>query len=287
MAGALADALAFAHEGRPAGPAPVLAVGSISDDTQLTLATCRALAEDGEPTPERIAEHLVRWHREVGFTGLGAATAKAIRELGVGGHWALVGRKGEMAAGNGAAVRVAPLAFVLDLDRRADRQRLRDICRITHHSDEAYVGALAIALTVRAAWTGRWTDRASLFTHLLEQLPDTRVRDRLHEVEPLADATTEEVAAAFGASGYVVESVPLAIHAFCASAESDFVEMVRSIVAAGGDCDSTASMAAQSFGALRGEAALPHERVANLDPIVDEVVVRLVDTLHRRHERSG
>jgi len=280
LGGAVADALAFGHEGRRAGPSPELRVGSVSDDTQLTLATCEAvIAAKGEVRPDEVAEQLVRWHRSRGFVGVGAATAKAIRELSVGGHWALVGRKGEMAAGNGAAIRVAPLAFALDATTRRGRQVLRDVCRITHHSDEAYVGALAIALTIRYACAGDWPGRDALFDRLLDALPDTRVRDRLAVVRDHADDSILEVADAYGTSGYVVESVPLAIHAFCWAAErGDFSAMVGQIVEAGGDCDSIGSMAGQCFGARFTEARLP-AAVAELPPEVREIASRFSRTL--------
>lgn len=279
LGGALADALAFAHEGRAPGPAPPLRVGSISDDTQLTLATCEALiSAKGELQPDIVAEHFVRWHRQHGFVGIGAATAKAGRELSVGGHWALVGRKGEMAAGNGAAIRVAPLAFVLDLSTRRGRQALRDVSRITHHSDEAYVGALAIALTVQQAAT-EWSGRAALLERLAAELPDTAVRDRIvdvaeHEGTPIADLAVQ-----LGSSGYVVESVPLAIHAFCSKADGDYIEMVTEIVEAGGDCDSIASMAGQCFGALRGVDALPSDLLDQLPGVVEQVSSQLQEHL--------
>lgn len=53
-------------------------------------------------------------------------------------------------AGNGAAMRIAPLAFHVDPALAQDRQVIRDVCRITHHNDEAYVGALAIVGAVRS-----------------------------------------------------------------------------------------------------------------------------------------
>jgi len=59
-----------------------------------------------------------------------------------GTHWPLSGRSGEYAAGNGAAMRIAPLAFFVDASTR--QQLIRDVCIITHKNDEAFVGCLAI-----------------------------------------------------------------------------------------------------------------------------------------------
>lgn len=282
FAGALADAMAFAHEGRAPGPAPPLWVGEVSDDTQLTLATCEALRrKHGEVHPEVVAEQLVAWHLGPGFAGLGASTRKALGELCAGGHWALVGRKGEMGAGNGAAIRVAPLAFVLDFNEQTDRRRLRDGCRITHHNDEAYVGALAIALVIQDALRRGWRGRESVFAMLEKELPDTRVRDRVMALGSIDSAEPIfQIAQTFGNSGYVVDSVPLAIVSYCWAAENrDFEGMVEQVVAAGGDCDSIGSMAGQCYGALVGEAGLPSSFVAQLPPVVGDVVDRLFAAL--------
>ena len=45
-------------------------------------------------------------------------------------------------------MRIAPLAFFLDPEDAGDRQLIRDVCRITHHNEEAYVGALAVVTAV-------------------------------------------------------------------------------------------------------------------------------------------
>ncbi|MBZ0118346.1 MAG: ADP-ribosylglycohydrolase family protein, partial [Sandaracinaceae bacterium] len=156
------------------------------------------------------------------------------------------------------------------------------------HSDEAYTGALAIALTIQDAWQRGWRGRDALLDLLLDELPDTRLRDRIAELRA-ANATIGEAAARFGTSGYVVESVPLAIHAYCAAAEGGdslpapaaaarFSTMVAHVVQAGGDCDSVASMAAQCLGALRGERALPADQVAELPAYVGQIADALAQT---------
>src|SRR5262249_56987659 len=85
-------------------------------------------------SPAAIADHFAHWFRQGRVTGVGASTLKALRDLAAGAHWALAGRKGERGAGNGAAMRVAPLAFCLDPEEPEQRTALRDVCRVTHHN---------------------------------------------------------------------------------------------------------------------------------------------------------
>lgn len=157
-----------------------------------------------------------------------------------------------MAAGNGAAIRIAPLAFVLDPNARIGRLRIRDVSRITHHSDEAYVGALALCLAIHSALKREAIDVAALAS----QLPDTGVRDRLFALSTWG-GSLEDAALEFGNSGYVVESVPLAIWAASTAKEGESRSLIERVVCLGGDCDSIASMSGQILGARFGMKALP------------------------------
>ena len=182
--GAIGDALGSAYEGKsPPIQFDESLDWNITDDTQLGLATCRAITVAHRVDPAAIADAFADAFRNQCVSRMGAATYQALEGLVAGGHWALVGRKGEQAAGNGAAMRVAPLAFCLDPENAQDRRTLRDVCRITHHHDEAYVGALAVVHAVNRAWNGCWTGGPGLVSSVAEQLPDSRVRDRLREFE--------------------------------------------------------------------------------------------------------
>lgn len=178
----------------------------ISDDTQLTIATCEAIIEaGGEVRPDLIASRFAEWHKFNRVTKIGASTYKALNELVAGGHWALVGRKGEHAAGNGAAMRIAPLAFCLDPMKDSDRRTIRDVSRITHHHEEAYAGALAVILAIKFVLAGQWDDSGGLMNLVAERLPDTSVRDRLIKIAELDETVSlSEIAENFGCSGYVV-----------------------------------------------------------------------------------
>lgn len=215
---------------------------SFSDDTQLTLATCEAILAFGRPEPSVIAARMREWFTSRKVTGLGSSTLKALRDLEAGAHWALAGARGERAAGNGAAMRAAPLAFFLDPSDVADRVVLRDITRITHHHDEAYVGALAVVIAIRRAAAGEdWSNDAVALL-----LPDTRVRDNLGSAAPLSglDAVFSEV----GASGFVAETIPMAFETARRMLDVGVEPAMQELNALGGDSDTIGSIAGQICG---------------------------------------
>lgn len=269
IGGAIGDALGLPFEGQ-VGPIEYShpEYWSLSDDTQLTLATCEALIGKKRVDPESIALGLCTWFREGRIHGIGASTLKAIRELDEGGHWALVGRKGEMAAGNGAAMRIAPLGFMLDPRDYSDRVVLRDICHITHHSDEAYIGALAVVAAIHLVAYKQHALKPSLLGAIRDILPDSNVRDRLTELaDSVQKISIQECGTQFGCSGYVADSVPLALAAVVCTPELGFEGILRAIIECGGDTDTTASIAGQIAGAACGIDRLPPglaERVPGL-----------------------
>ena len=264
MAGALGDAIGAHFEGAPAADDYQLPTTlSVTDDTQLTIATCESVIQLGCVKPESVANNFLQWFRQRRIRGIGSSTLKSLTELDAGGHWAMVGATGERSAGNGAAMRIAPLAFVLDPDVDSDRQTIRDVCRITHRNDEAYIGALAIVRAIRHVIDAKPLDYKFL-TALIDLIPDSRVRDRLIVVRD-SSLSVIEYAATFAPSGYVVDSVPLSILA--AMRSSDLIETIRQIVQCGGDTDTIASMYGQIMGAALGTNGLPMEIINQIDAV--------------------
>jgi ADP-ribosyl-[dinitrogen reductase] hydrolase len=255
---------------------------NLSDDTQMTLATCEAISRRGYVDPSAIASVLGSWFKEKRITGVGASTLKALSELNIGGHWALVGRKGEMGAGNGAAMRIAPLAFCLNPKDHKARVLIRDVCRITHHNEEAYVGALAVALSVHAACEEAWTGENNLIRLVIEHLPDSSVRDRLNEIAELDQGVSIQGAAVrFGCSSYVVESIPFVLFGVQRIRQLGFPALLEEVISCGGDTDTNASIAGQIIGTLIGQAELPHQmidRVPNLN-LINEIAVEFSETV--------
>ena len=96
---------------------------------------------------------------------------------------------------------------------------------------------------------------------IIEQIPDTRVRDRLVEIKDLK--TLEEIGQ-IGSNGYVVNSVPLAIAAANKVREIGIEEMYLQLIEIGGDTDTNCSIAGQIAGALIGRKDIPEKLVNKL-----------------------
>lgn len=240
---------------------------TLSDDTQLTLATCEAIiGSGGSVDPAAIAARMLAWFRERRITGIGSSTLKAMRDLDAGAHWALAGARGERAGGNGAAMRIAPLAFLLDPAVPAERTAIRDVARITHHHEEAYAGALAVVVAIRHAARGRLAELEAI----ANELPDTRVRDNLLALSGRGNMAPAEIAATIGASGFAAESVPFAIAVAPRMLGGAFEATLHEINAAGGDTDTIGSIAGQIAGAALGEDSLPIHLLAGV-PAADLV----------------
>lgn len=274
IGGAIGDALGGYYEGMDV----VSEVSDthrwlLSDDTQLTLATCEAIAETAQVDPSKIAERMLFWYNKGRLSGLGSSTLKALRELQMGGHWALVGRQGAFAAGNGAAMRIAPLAF----KSQVDRFTLQDVCSITHKNDEAYCGALAQYTALGLSLTNSWSLSHPLCEQVVKELPDCAVRDRLNDMIEGRGLSIAEMGKRYPSSGYVVDSVPLAIFAAGKMGELNFAEVLYELIKVGGDTDTLCSMAGQVMASFGGLECIPetwHIRFSQLRaaPLIDRIV---------------
>jgi ADP-ribosyl-[dinitrogen reductase] hydrolase len=252
--GAIGDSIGGKYEGTDSNLASDFNFDwSISDDTQLTLATCEAIFDSEKIYPEKVAARFLDWYNRRKLTGLGSSTLKALRELQIGGHWALVGRSGEYAAGNGAAMRIAPLAF----KRQVDRETIKNICTITHKNDEAYTGALAIYYSIVNAINSDWIGNTDLIEKVIVELPDTRVRDRLIELGSMKDLAIGEIGRRYKPTGYVVDSVPISIFAAQKISELGINEIFTELIKVGGDTDTSCSMTGQIVGSLIGDKEIP------------------------------
>jgi ADP-ribosylglycohydrolase len=270
LLGAIGDAWGSAYENQPLPDEKAFylfkepekpKIWQFTDDTQLTLATCEAILEDVTIASNTLVKYFLKYYNAGQIHGIGAATLKALQELNLGAHWSQTGRKGEFAAGNGSAMRIAPLGFIEDISR----ERIREISYITHQNEEAYVGALAVVLAIKEILKGNW-ENDSLLMKIIPQLPDTNVKDRLITLQKMEHVSIQE-AGKLGSNGYVVNSVPLAIFAAQKIQSQSIEHIFESLIEVGGDTDTNCSIAGQLIGAMVGIDNIPQKLIDNIKPL--------------------
>ncbi|WP_299261095.1 ADP-ribosylglycohydrolase family protein [uncultured Aquimarina sp.] len=226
----------------------------ITDDTQLTIITCEALLKNQELKPELLSKYFIDYFSKGIIRGIGASTLKAFQELQIGMDWSQTGRRGEYAAGNGAAMRIAPLAFFDTITRN----KIEEICSITHNNSEAYIGALAIIISIKTILNGNWLNNTSLLRLVADRLPSSNVRERIFELSDLENnISIIEAANKFGNNGYVVNSVPFCIFAASKIKNKHISFIFDEIIESEGDTDTNCSITGQICGAYLGIDEIP------------------------------
>lgn len=166
-------------------------------------------------------------------------------------HWALHdGDDGCGSIGNGAAMRVAPVAAVAD-DLRATREIARQSAVVTHEVEHAIAGAEAIASAAFLARTGETKDgiRRYITTEFGYDL----------------DVDLNRLRPTFRFSSDCRVTVPVAIAAFLQS--ENLESTIRLAISVGGDTDTIACMAGSIAGYFWPiETSIRQRTVEQLDP---------------------
>ncbi len=253
VVGPVLDQVQGFHESTQRG----LAAGQWTDDTQMSLCLARSLVHRGQADPEDIAREYLGWFQSDDVRGIGTTTFHALYRLEAGASWRESGIEGEQAAGNGTAMRAAPLGLLY----HGDVEKLRDACaldaEITHKNAEAIAGSQAVAFLVARLVAGALPER-DLLQETVKVVAGSRVAENLRRSSELLRRKVNPLQAseALGVGGYVVETV--ARSAFCFfHAPDDFGVAVTAAVRAGGDTDTAGAITGAWSGARVGLAGIP------------------------------
>lgn len=282
------DALGMPYEARPPGEIPErlemeearLGRGTYTDDTQMAIAVCESLLRCDRVDEEDLAAAMAEAFDPRRGYGPGTTTVVRLWREGVPhGEAALRLFGGEGSAGNGAAMRVAPvgLRFARNPERCAAEARRQ--ARLTHAHPLGIDGAAAQAVAVAAAVRGDDHVAAAIEAAQTEEL-----RARLRAAAELAEHGAEPADAArlLGATVAAHESVPAAL---LAAAAPTFEDALTFAVRCGGDTDTVAAMAGAVAGARHGVEAIPARWLDALEDgakgrtHVERLAARLADRL--------
>jgi ADP-ribosyl-[dinitrogen reductase] hydrolase len=232
-----------------------LGPGMYSDDTQMSLMVAESLIENKGFNPEDLASRYVDWIVSKRARGYGKTTLFAIQNLLQGKSYKESGIAGSY--GNGTAMRAAPFGVFF----RDDPQTLIKVAKIdsaiTHASEEAEAGSLAIALASAAACNGT---TSTLLDQLWEVLPESKTKSAVYSLDSLLDSpyiTAEQALRLIGTKGDVRQTVPAALYCFLKF--DNYHDAVLAAIKAGGDTDTTAAIVGALFGAKLGAKGIDHD----------------------------
>ena len=283
---AVGDALGTPFEGKPMSPEmdeatllrdfiemPGWPKGQYTDDTMLTLALARSIEEHGGVAGGHIIHEFAELWRKGTIIGAGSATNDAIGNY-IYQHkpWDQCGAPiGD--AGNGAAMRAAPIGLWYYDDLEAIIPAAIEASEVTHRDPRSIAAAVAVALMAAYAVKADSldpTDILHLIAGLLLQV-DTGVSDHVMRLadwieEPEEEAIRRIVATGqFGpwrgtwAGGITAYAVPtLLISFFCfLRYQDDFGKAVSRAILTRGDTDTAGAITGSLCGALMGSGAIP------------------------------
>jgi poly(ADP-ribose) glycohydrolase ARH3 len=277
LGAALGDALGRGFEGHPAPSASEVrdvlrAHGTLryTDDTAMTIALAESLVAVGDLDEDHLAETFARhWHAEP-WRGYGRGTASLLRAIAGGGSWReLAPAQFEGGSyGNGAAMRVAPVALLAGGDIPRTLDLARRSAQVTHahplgiDGAALQAGVVALALATPADET---LDRRAVLAAAADLVTEEAMRAQLTRVGELAaHALPAEVATRLGHGVDALSSVPAALAAALLAGGS-MSDTIRYAIAIGGDTDTIASIAAAITGAHLGAEAIPDAWLTRLE----------------------
>ena len=248
-----------------------------TDDTAMMVDTAASVIAKGSVSGPDLARRYLAWF-EAGGRGIGRSTFRAMRRLQRGVPWHEAGEEGEFAAGNGVAMRIAPVGLLHAFDRAGLERDVHTCGTITHRNDEAIAGGLAVAHMVAALATGDEELRGAAEA-ACEGVKGTRAETSIGQGLELAasDNDPKAVIAEIGAGGAAWETVGSAVYC-CVKWEESITDAIAWAALLGGDTDTRAAIAGAIAGSHRGVEALPAPWLSKLHD--RSRIEQLADGLH-------
>ena len=232
--------------------------GAVTDDTQMSLWLARAIVAGEGFDTRRAATHLAAWLR-LGPVDVGHTVRRGLRRFVVEGT--LAGPPSPGDAGNGAAMRVLPVALATLADHPALSRAAVEQGRITHHHPLSDAACVHVGELVQLSCLGYGMPR-------LRRASDALVRAHPEfAFDPYPGLS----------GGYVAETLATVLHFLHRT--RGFEECLVGVVNQGGDADTTGAIAGAIAGAWHGPEDIPRRWLRALDPALREELEWLADRL--------
>ena len=225
--------------------------GSVTDDTEMSLAMAEAVIRRKDWDLNAIADAFVAWMRSKPID-IGATVRRGIRLYLNNGTTCV--EHSQWDAGNGAAMRMAPVAlYTLGSETMLQHCSLEQ-AHLTHNHPLSDAACLYIGKMTQAAILG--ADRFKLHA-LTQELSDMHPNFCFNKYDGAA-------------SGYIVETMRTVFNFLFTT--TSFEDCLLGIVNQGGDADTTGAIGGMIAGAFYGPDTFPARWVKKLDAQVREAV---------------
>jgi ADP-ribosyl-[dinitrogen reductase] hydrolase len=232
--------------------------GQVTDDTGMSLALGDAIVSAQGWNMQAVASAFATWLRTKP-PDVGNTCRRGIRRYINDGT--LVSPPSDGDAGNGACMRILPLAIATFGDDPVLERRTIDQCHFTHNHPYSDAATLCIARMVHRLLGGEGLLGCRReVNRLIEQHPVFRF-------EPYPKR----------ASPYIVDTMQTVLFHFFRA--DDYERCVIDVVNRGEDADTTGAIVGMLAGAARGVGAIPGEWIDTLDPVIRERIESQVEAL--------
>lgn len=220
-------------------------IGTWSDDTSMTLATCRSIQKNhGNVVSEDIRWEFEQWMFKKKYTPFGK-----VFDCGNTCYEAICDKQGktdEWSNGNGSLMRILPLAFVPGITD----EMIGEVSAITHGHEISKEACIIYVRLAIALLQGKKLQEA-----IRKSVPDT---SRFASLGMIESYTENEISS----GGYVVETLQAAL--WCLVKTDNYKACVLKAVNLGMDTDTTAAVAGGLAGILYGYDGIPAEWMEKL-----------------------
>ena len=229
--------------------------GTWSDDSSMTLATVESIGRLGRIDPTDIMQNFVKWFCGAEFTphgkvfDVGGATRKAItnyylKQLPLDS----CGGKTRMDNGNGALMRILPVAMAAEQDAVDKMITVKKVAGLTHNHMISHIGCYIYSFLVQNLLNGE--DKRVAISNAIQVVGDlygnTEAWMEYRYLPEIGKYEPDEIRS----SGYVVDTLEAAI--WCFLNTSNYKDCVLLAVNLGEDTDTVAAVAGGLAGIYYG-----------------------------------
>ncbi|RJP73817.1 MAG: hypothetical protein C4532_03905 [Candidatus Abyssobacteria bacterium SURF_17] len=260
-------------------PIPGYPLGQYTDDTQLTLAMMRSICRMQRVDGADIANEFIRLWQTDEIVGAGASCTDAVYAMMDNGKsWEEAGTA-EGRAGNGSAMRAAPVGLWNYAHPELIEQDAVTSSIITHRDSRSIAGAIAVAKAVQLCVNADRLDPPAFIeevSHAVRKTSEPFARWISQLSQLLGTGPSEALPHIYGAgnpdfgprqpgwiTAYVVPTVLGALYFFLRTPH-DFIESITEAIGAGGDTDTIGAITGAISGAFNGTSSVPAALIADL-----------------------